>query len=108
MGNQLALLEVQKTHPSRREQLNAFKERQGVYTHHAKHRPRAEHPWSALLVPRARKRLAGYLEAGDQNDPFSLIAGYCRLLEEWDLLVTGETERDAIERLCLANNMTPP
>jgi hypothetical protein len=102
------LLDVPPTHPTRHEILQAFKTRQGVWTHNAHFRDRKEHPWSALLVPRARKMLAGYIGGGDPDDPVSLIAGYCRLLDEAGLLVTGETELDAVQRLCAANEIVPP
>ena len=99
------LLDVPKTHPTRYERLQAFKERQGIWTHRASFRDRKDHPWSALLVPRSRLRLAGYLGEGDPDDPMSLIAGYCRLLDESCLLVTGETELDAVQTLCSENNI---
>lgn len=102
---QMLLLGVPKTHPTRHERLQAFKERQGIWTHHASFRERKEHPWSALLVPRARLRLAGYLKGDKPDDPVSLIAGYCRLLDEWCLLVTGETELDAVQTLCSENHI---
>lgn len=102
------LIDVPKTHPTRYERLQAFKERQGIWTHKAPHRPKSEHPWSALLVPRARQFLAGYLDGDKADDPFSLIAGYCHLLDEACLLVTGETELDAVQRLCAENNIVCP
>jgi hypothetical protein len=102
------LLDVPPTHPTRQEILQAFKTRQGVWTYCGKGMKREEHPWEALLVPRARKMLAGYIGGGEPDDPVSLIAGYCRLLEEAGLLVTGETELDAVQRLCAANEIVPP
>jgi hypothetical protein len=92
------LLDVPPTHPTRQEILQAFKTRQGVWTYCGKGMKREEHPWEALLVP----------SGGEPDDPVSLIAGYCRLLEEAGLLVTGETELDAVQRLCAANEIVPP
>jgi hypothetical protein len=89
------LLDVPPTHPTRQEILQAFKTRQGVWTYCGKGMKREEHPWEALLVPRARKMLAGYIGGGEPDDPVSLI-------------VTGETELDAVQRLCAANEIVPP
>lgn len=99
------LLDVPKTHMSRYERVQAFKERNGIWTHSCREMRREDHPWCAMLVHRARKALAGYLDHDEPDDPISLIAGYCRLLDEWSLLVTGKTERDAIRRLCAHNRI---
>lgn len=105
MNSTPMLLDVPATHPTRYERLQAFKTRQGIWTHRASFRTKEEHPWSALLVPRARLALAGYIDGDEPDDPMSLIAGYCRLLDEARLLVTGETELDAVQRLCSENNI---
>lgn len=103
MNSTPMLLDVPKTHPNRYERLQTFKTRQGIWTHKAP--KEVEDPWSALLVPRARLALAGCIDGDEPDDPMSLIAGYCRLLDEWCLLVTGETELDAVQRLCSENNI---
>lgn len=99
------LLDVPKTHMSRHDKLVAFKERNGIWTWHCKEMRREDHPWEAMLEHRARQRLAGYLNDDEPDDPISLIAGYCRLLDEWGLLMTGETEREAIRTLCTRNRI---
>lgn len=106
MISQIPLFEVPRR--NRGGALREFKLRQGVWTWHTPDMKREDHPWSALLVPRARQRLAGYEKAAECDDPSELIWHFCAILDEWGLLTTGETERDAIERLCAANNMTPP
>lgn len=102
------LFEVPKTHPGRVDRLKALKKRQGIWTWHCKEFRREDHPWEALLVPRARRRLAGYSGTAESDAPEDLIMNYCRLLEEAGLLVSGETELQAVRALCIANNMTPP
>jgi hypothetical protein len=100
----LLLLDVPKTHMSRHERVVAFKERNGIWTYRSDLR-REDDPWCAMLEHRARKALAGYLKHDEADDPIALIAGYCRLLEECGLLVTGVSEREAIRRLCERNRM---
>lgn len=102
------LFEVPKTHPGRADKLKAFKLRQGIWTWHCKDFRREDHPWEALLVPRARRRLAGYDGIAESDEPEALIMNYCRLLEEWGLLVSGETELQAVRNLCAANEIPSP
>lgn len=106
MGNYLPknmitpnLLDVPKDSPSRKERLEAFKAKHGVWTHNS-HLPPEGEPWSALLVPKARLAMDE-----PTAEPMKLIAGYCSLLDEMDLLVTGKTQREAIQTLCEKNGI---
>jgi len=105
---QLALpaFHVPKTRPSRAKRIAAFKKQAGIWTY-LSDLPKEEQPWNAMLIDVARGKLAGYSD--DRRDvatcsPFDLIAGFCRLLDESNLLVTGETERKAIETLLRKND----
>ncbi len=40
------------------------------------------------------------------DEPYELIAGYCRILEETQRSTFGHTEREAIKNLC-ADNQIP-
>lgn len=99
------LFEVPKTHPSKKEKMEAFKKLHGIETHYAgKGWTREDHPWSACLMPRAREIAAPYVKEENPN-LFDLVANAARLLEEAGVLVTGETERDAIRNLCEDNKI---
>lgn len=89
------LLDVPKDSPSRKQTLAAFKKAFNIFTHNANFRTRKEHPWSALLCPRPMT----------DDEAVQHIASYCRILDEARLLVTGETERDALRTLCQENSI---
>lgn len=98
------LLDVPKTHMSRYEQIRAFKERKGIWTYRS-NLTRQDHPWLAMLEHKARQAAAGELDEGDPDDPISLMACYCRILDEMGLIATGTGELDAIRRLCTQNRI---
>lgn len=102
MGKQMALLDVPQTHPTRSQRLEAFKERQGIWTWYC---PEIPEPWEALLVPRARRRLAGYEKAAECDLPEELIWSFCALLDEWGLLAEGPSELAAVRNLCVKNRI---
>lgn len=102
------LLDVPKTHPSRADKLRAFKTRQGIWTWHTPDMSIKDHPWAALLVPRARRRLAGEPKLALCDDPDELVWHFSYLLDANGLLTTGETELDAIRTLCAENNILCP
>lgn len=98
------LFNVPKDRPSRKERIKAFKQLHGIETHYAgKGWGKENHPWSACLMPAARTFGYGVTETSDLFDVVSKVA---RLLEEAGVLVTGETEREAIRTLC-ENNKIP-
>lgn len=97
------LIDVPKDSPSKRERLEAFKKLHGIWTHNAGYEPKDE-PWSALALNQSAVALNGY-GVKPADSPLDIIAGYCRLLDEWNLLVTGETEREAIRTLCEKNGI---
>lgn len=83
--------------PPNKTRLQALKETHGIETHHADLLPK-DHPWSACHMPSARELAAGYDET--VADIGEAAAKFCRLLDEQGLLVTGETEADAVITLC--------
>lgn len=96
------LLDVPKDSPTRKERIEDFKKRHGIWTYHCYTPPEA--PWDAMLVPKAAESLKGY-GVKPTDEPMEMIAGYCRLLDEWNLLVSGKTEREAIRTLCEHNGI---
>jgi hypothetical protein len=66
----------------------------GVKTHHA---PHAEPPWIAVNMRTACEMLEGYdLTKEEKTDLPALMAGYCRLIDEGNLIGYGSTELEAI------------
>ena len=66
-----------------------------VATHHAPHME--ESPWMALDMKAACEMLDGYdLTEKEKNDLPTLMAGYCRLIDEANLIGYGQTEEEAI------------
>jgi hypothetical protein len=56
--------------------------------------------WMALSMPECIARLEGYeLTAEEKTDAPSLLAGYCRLLDEAGLIQYGRTEYETCEAL---------
>jgi hypothetical protein len=102
MKPQLDLFTTPKTGPTKREKLEAFKKQHDIDVVGSN-----KYQWDALLMAHARERLKGY-GVKRSADAIDLIAGYCRLLEESDLLVTGSSEIGAIRELCHRNNIPCP
>lgn len=96
------LLNVPKDRPSRKERINEFKKLHNIVTLKSS-LPRKDEPWFACLMTSARKFGYGVTE---QSDLFDCVAKVGRLMEESGVLVTGETEADAIRTLC-ENNKIP-
>lgn len=95
--------------PSRVSQVKAaletWKKENGVFTHRANH---MEHPWSALAFEKAKEVLSGYeLSDEEKTYPGSLIAGYCRLLDDSGLLVCAGTELKACRALAESAKLPP-
>ena len=98
------LLDVPKMAPNRRDKLAAFKAKHGIETHNCAGMRRKDEPWSACLMPRAYSIGEGYgVKPGDSLA--SVVAQICRLLQESEVLCTGETESGAIRNLCAANGI---
>ena len=85
--------------PRNKTRLELIKEQHGIETHNAgPHWGRKNHPWSACHMPSARELAQ---DCDDTvKDIADAVAKFCRLLEEQGLLVTGETEADAVVELC--------
>lgn len=99
MKPQLDLFTVPKTGPTKRERIDAFKKEHAIWTYGTN-----KYQWDAILVSHSRKKLKGY-GVTQNTEPFELVASYCRLLEEADLLVTGPSEIGAIRELCHLNDI---
>lgn len=100
------LFNVPKDRPSRKERIKAFKELHGIETHYAGRTwGKKNNPWDACLMPRARQIGSNY-GCNETSTLGELVGSVCRLLEEAGVLVTGETECDAIRTLC-ENNKIP-
>jgi hypothetical protein len=72
-----------------------------VLTHYAPHC--ADEPWCAVNMEAACQMLKGYeLTEEEKNSVPAIMAGYCRLIDEANLIGFGMTEEEAV-RDCLAN-----
>lgn len=92
------LFDVPKDSPTRKEQIEAFKAKHSIETHNAGPKwGRENYPWSACLMPAARKFGYGVTE---QSNIYDAVAKVGRLLSEAGYLVEGRTEREAIQMLC--------
>ncbi len=98
------LFDVPKDRPTRKERIQEFKAENWIWTHKAE---MMEDRWSALAYAHSLEALKGYDLTG-KLEPEFLIAGYCRLLDEAGLLVTGKTEMEAIRTLCRNLNINCP
>ncbi len=99
MKPQLDLFKAAKTGPTKREKIDAFKKEHNIWTYGSN-----KYQWDAILVGKTREILKGY-GVTDKTEPFELVASYCRLIKEADLLVTGAGEISAIRELCYRNNI---
>lgn len=99
---QPTLFDVPKDSPSRRERIEAFKKQHQIVTFGSR-----RNGWSGMLVGHALKALHGY-GVTDQTTWFDIFSGYCRLLDERDLLVSAPTELAAIRDLCALNEIACP
>lgn len=98
------LLDVPATAPTKAARVQAFKAKHGIWTHYAPHLAREDERWTAMLIVTARERMKGY-GAHPHTTGEAMVAGYCRLLDEMDLMVTGTGEVTTIRRLCARNNI---
>ena len=94
----ILLLDVPKDSPTRKERLKAWKDRNKVWTHSAGNNWDSG-KWVAIAMKQSCDALKGYGVAPDIH-PMDLVAGYCRLLDEAGLMMEGDTELGAIEKLC--------
>lgn len=101
------LIDVSKDSPSKADKLEAFKKEHGIWTHRATI-AKQDYPWSALLLPTNPHYELPYQEFVKDLEPVEIIAGYCRILDEAGFLVTGKTESEAIDRLCVNIGITQP
>jgi hypothetical protein len=78
--------------------IHAMKEEHRIFTHYADN-------WLAIPMNIACKELEGYgLTEEENTDGVALMAGYCRLLDDANILTDGHaTEDEAIVALAKAN-----
>jgi len=112
MSNQPLLLEVPRDHPPRpsdKSQLKVFKQKHGIWTHNCPgESTRAFPKWMAMLLPfdgDGKERYSDHRSYCKSDDPFEIIAGYCRIMEESERCMWGHTEKDAVKNLCEANSI---
>ena len=75
-----------------------------IQTHHA---PQSVPPWIALDMDCACAMLEPYdLDDAEKADIVEIMMGYCRLIDEADLIGYGDTEQQAIDN-CKAKEVTP-
>lgn len=94
----LTLIDVPKDSPSRQQKLDALKRALNIETMRSVGWKREDHPWVALHKPSVNR-----FSAYGGNSSMSIPEAFAKvglLLEESGVLVTGETERDAIRELC--------
>lgn len=100
---QPALFNVPKDAPSHKERLDAFKVKIGIWTHNLED-DHSDSKWMAMLLPKSGNGAENYSDhrcyCDGSDDPFEIIAGYCRIMDETGRTANGETEREAVERLC--------
>lgn len=99
---QPTLFDQPKDHPSTREQIRArteaLKAQHHIFTQGCIYEG-TRRDWMAFPFELCKEVLAGYnLTKDEQTNPMDLFAGYCRLMEESGLCVSGHpTEREAVE-----------
>jgi len=92
------LLDVPKSHPSRKERIEAFKKLHGIETHCAKGETDDEYPkWMAAHLPSARKLGYGCTET---STLIECVLNVARLMDETGIADHGKTEAEAIRRVC--------
>jgi len=99
-------LEIPKDSPSRKERIESFKRLHGIQTHDAGSEwPRSDLRWCALLFELAWGHFSGYCK---EKSLVGLMAGACRLVDEYGLVGFGDTEIEAIHDLCSQNKIHCP
>lgn len=102
MTKQRPLLNVPKMGPTRKETLRSFTSRVGIWTHSIGRMATPDFPkWTAMLLPKNEWGIQlGHEHYCKSDDPWHIIAGYCRIMQESGYMDYGQTERDAVQRLC--------
>lgn len=94
---------------ARKADVKAFKSKIGIWTHSGPGESTREFPKRmALLMPTdgdGVERYSDHRAYCKSDDPFEMIAGYCRILEETERATFGHTEREAIRNLCEASKI---
>lgn len=82
---------------ARRQEMQTLKKAHGIFSHHCA----GGGDWMALSMPECTAALAGYdLTEEEKTDAVALMAGYCRLLDEANMIEQGHrTEYDAVKAL---------
>lgn len=96
------LFDLPKDSPSRKQRLDAFKREHGIETHYCRG---VDYPWLACHMPSAREIASEYDET--IATLADAIAKFCRLLDECGALVEANSERQAVEQLCVNLGIKP-
>lgn len=106
------LMDVPKaTVQSRKARLVALKKRFGIWTHNSGGESTREFPkWMAMLLPkdgRGNERYSDHrVYCKGSDDPYEIIAGYCRIMDETGRVQYGHTELEAVQNLCSENKIS--
>ena len=109
---QLALIDVPRCPPpfgTIRERVARIKKRERIWTHYCANCEPAGR-WMAMLLNQSYRACHEYCKGADIKHPnnvlgMELIAGACRLIEDYGLCAHAPTEREAIEDLCRDNKI---
>jgi hypothetical protein len=104
------LLDVERDKTrTRKADITQFKNMVGIWTNSSGGESTRDFPkWMALLLPKdgsGQERYSDHRPYCKSDDPYELIAGYCRILEETERATFGHTEREAIQNLCKDNQI---
>ena len=90
------LLEVPKDSFTHKQRLNQIKSLCQIETHNCKIE---DEPWIAVHMPQAIKLVGPYVPDGEPKDLFTLFFHGCRLMRDCEVMMTGNTEREAVRKL---------
>ncbi len=89
---------VTRRRVSHRAEVKELKDRHGIWTDNC-----PELGWMALSMPACLEALAGYpLTEEERTHPVALLAGYCRLLDEAQLVEDGHATELMAVKACVA------
>ena len=93
----LAVMAGSRLRNARRQEVQTLKKAHGIFSHHCA----GGGDWMAISMPECTAALAGYdLTDEEKTDAVALMAGYCRLLDEANMIEQGhQTEYDAVKAL---------
>lgn len=99
-----ALFDIEPDTESQASKLSRFCAENKIWVLNAKG---AEEPWLAMAWSAAAER-TGLPCDGTEDDCFELYAGYCSLLTDLGLMVTGTSKLDVCRQIAKNLKLTPP